>query len=153
MGPSVSIVLWKGRTTMDQNLESQDIFYAIGPCLATEVSLTLNASLKRQPIPCQHNTHTPASLGSPSPWLALPQVTVTCLDHPGVKEASNLMSLMLVEGHGLRMLLLRSASPSCHHLSEVLRSPAFRSRTSSCLTISHLSCLVRGTTSTHVATT
>ena len=98
-----------------------------GPCLATEVSLTLNASPKRQSIACQHNTHTPASLGSPSPWLPLLQVTVTCLDHPGLTEASNMMSLMLVEGHGLRMLLLRSACPSCHHLSEVLRSPAFRS--------------------------
>lgn len=94
-----------------------------GPCPATEVSLTLNASPTRQPITCQHNTHTPASLCSPSPWLPLPQVTVTCLDHPGPKGASNMMSLMLIEGRGLRMLLLRSASPSCHRLSEVLRSP------------------------------
>lgn len=138
-------------------------FMQSGPCPATEVSLTLNASPKRQPITCQHNTHIPASLCSPSPWLPLPQVSLTCLDHPGPKGASNMMSLMLVEGHGLRILLLRSASPSCHRLSEVLRSPVStqessiqkhsRFRTSSFLTTSHLSCLVHGTTSTHIPIT
>ena len=127
MGPSVSIVLWKGRTTMDQNLASQDIFYAIWT-MSSHWSLAYLECLPQEAAHhCQHNTYTPASLCSPSPWLPLPQVSITCLDHPGPKGASNMMSLMLVEGHGLRILVLRSASPSCHRLSEVLRSPAFRS--------------------------